>query len=146
MALRPATTSRPSLRCRCFVHHRAPAHENAQTPARSRSESSGGGPETLGRIGSTPSSRWPSERTLRCSEIASPPVDSRRYRSSLSLRRPRARAIERGGRLVSMTDRHVVVDHVLFVVEDLDASRTLYTPALAALGIEEPTSKTTGSR
>lgn len=36
-----------------------------------------------------------------------------------------------------MTDRHVVVDHVLFVVEDLPASRRLYTTALAPLGIEE---------
>ncbi|HEX5936662.1 MAG TPA: VOC family protein [Actinomycetota bacterium] len=36
-----------------------------------------------------------------------------------------------------MTDRHVVVDHVLFVVEDLAASRRLYTAALAPLGIEE---------
>lgn len=36
-----------------------------------------------------------------------------------------------------MTERHVVVDHVLFVVEDLPASRRLYTAALAPLGIEE---------
>ena len=36
-----------------------------------------------------------------------------------------------------MTDRHVVVDHVLFVVEDFVASRRLYTAALAPLGIEE---------
>lgn len=36
-----------------------------------------------------------------------------------------------------MTDRHVVVDHVLFVVDDLDASRRLFTAALAPLGIEE---------
>jgi catechol 2,3-dioxygenase-like lactoylglutathione lyase family enzyme len=36
-----------------------------------------------------------------------------------------------------MTDRHVVVDHVLFVVDDLPASRRLYTAALAPLGIEE---------
>lgn len=36
-----------------------------------------------------------------------------------------------------MTDRHVVVDHVLFVVEDVSASRRLYTAALAPLGIEE---------
>ena len=36
-----------------------------------------------------------------------------------------------------MTDRHVVVDHVLFVVSDLAASRRLYTAALAPLGIEE---------
>lgn len=36
-----------------------------------------------------------------------------------------------------MTERHVVVDHVLFVVSDLPASRRLYTAALAPLGIEE---------
>jgi len=36
-----------------------------------------------------------------------------------------------------VTDRHVVVDHVLFVVEDLAASRRLYTAALTPLGIEE---------
>jgi catechol 2,3-dioxygenase-like lactoylglutathione lyase family enzyme len=36
-----------------------------------------------------------------------------------------------------MTERHVVVDHVLFVVADLAASRRLYTAALATLGIEE---------
>src|SRR5438093_7828384 len=36
-----------------------------------------------------------------------------------------------------MTVRRVVVDHVLFVVEDLDASRGLYTAALAPLGYEE---------
>lgn len=36
-----------------------------------------------------------------------------------------------------MTDRHVVVDHVLFVVADLTASRRLYSAALATLGIEE---------
>jgi catechol 2,3-dioxygenase-like lactoylglutathione lyase family enzyme len=36
-----------------------------------------------------------------------------------------------------MTDRHVVVDHVLLVVEDLPASRRLYTAALAPLGIDE---------
>ena len=36
-----------------------------------------------------------------------------------------------------MTDRHVVVDHVLFVVSDLPASRRLYAAALAPLGIEE---------
>ena len=36
-----------------------------------------------------------------------------------------------------MTDRHVVVDHVLFVVEDFEASRRLYTAALAPLGIVE---------
>jgi catechol 2,3-dioxygenase-like lactoylglutathione lyase family enzyme len=33
--------------------------------------------------------------------------------------------------------RRVVVDHVLFVVEDLAASRRLYTAALAPLGYEE---------
>jgi catechol 2,3-dioxygenase-like lactoylglutathione lyase family enzyme len=36
-----------------------------------------------------------------------------------------------------VTDRHVVVDHVLFVVEDLPASRRLFTAALAPVGIEE---------
>jgi len=36
-----------------------------------------------------------------------------------------------------MTVRRVVVDHVLFVVEDLEASRRLYTAALAPLGYEE---------
>ena len=36
-----------------------------------------------------------------------------------------------------MTTRRVVVDHVLFVVEDLAASRSLYTAALAPLGYEE---------
>jgi catechol 2,3-dioxygenase-like lactoylglutathione lyase family enzyme len=36
-----------------------------------------------------------------------------------------------------VTDRHVVVDHVLFVVEDFAASRRLYTAALAPLAIEE---------
>jgi hypothetical protein len=36
-----------------------------------------------------------------------------------------------------MTVRRVIVDHVLFVVEDLDASRRLYTAALAPLGITE---------
>jgi catechol 2,3-dioxygenase-like lactoylglutathione lyase family enzyme len=36
-----------------------------------------------------------------------------------------------------MTSRTIVVDHVLFVVEDLDASRRLYTAALAPLGIVE---------
>jgi catechol 2,3-dioxygenase-like lactoylglutathione lyase family enzyme len=36
-----------------------------------------------------------------------------------------------------MTVRRVVVDHVLFVVADLDASRGLYTAALAPLGYEE---------
>lgn len=33
-----------------------------------------------------------------------------------------------------MTVRRIVVDHVLFVVSDLDASRRLYTACLAALG------------
>jgi catechol 2,3-dioxygenase-like lactoylglutathione lyase family enzyme len=36
-----------------------------------------------------------------------------------------------------MTVRRIVVDHVLFVVEDLDASRRLYTAALAPLGYSE---------
>jgi class 3 adenylate cyclase len=36
-----------------------------------------------------------------------------------------------------MTTRRVVVDHVLFVVGNLAASRTLYTAALAELGYEE---------
>jgi catechol 2,3-dioxygenase-like lactoylglutathione lyase family enzyme len=36
-----------------------------------------------------------------------------------------------------MTVRRVVVDHVLFVVEDLDASRRLYTAALSPLGYSE---------
>lgn len=36
-----------------------------------------------------------------------------------------------------MTTRRIVVDHVLFVVEDLEASRRLYTAALAPLGYEE---------
>ena len=36
-----------------------------------------------------------------------------------------------------MTERLVVVDHVLFVVSDLDASRRLYNAALAPLGIIE---------
>ncbi len=36
-----------------------------------------------------------------------------------------------------MTIRRIVVDHVLFVVEDLDASRRLYTAALAPLGFTE---------
>jgi catechol 2,3-dioxygenase-like lactoylglutathione lyase family enzyme len=36
-----------------------------------------------------------------------------------------------------MTVRRVVVDHVLFVVNDLQASRRLYTAALAPLGYEE---------
>ena len=36
-----------------------------------------------------------------------------------------------------MTTRRIVVDHVLFVVEDLDASRRLYTAALAPLGYAE---------
>ena len=36
-----------------------------------------------------------------------------------------------------MDVRRVIVDHVLFVVEDLDASRRLYTAALAPLGYEE---------
>lgn len=36
-----------------------------------------------------------------------------------------------------MSVRRVIVDHVLFVVEDLDASRRLYTAALAPLGYTE---------
>jgi catechol 2,3-dioxygenase-like lactoylglutathione lyase family enzyme len=36
-----------------------------------------------------------------------------------------------------VTERSIVVDHVLFVVEDLDASRRLYTAALAPFGFEE---------
>jgi hypothetical protein len=36
-----------------------------------------------------------------------------------------------------VTGRTIVVDHALFVVEDLDASRRLYTAALAPLGIVE---------
>jgi catechol 2,3-dioxygenase-like lactoylglutathione lyase family enzyme len=36
-----------------------------------------------------------------------------------------------------MAVRRVVVDHVLFVVADLEASRRLYTAALAPLGFEE---------
>ena len=36
-----------------------------------------------------------------------------------------------------MTVRRIVLDHVLFVVADLDASRRLYTAALAPLGYEE---------
>jgi len=36
-----------------------------------------------------------------------------------------------------VTERLIVVDHVLFVVEDFPASRRLYTAALAPLGFEE---------
>jgi len=36
-----------------------------------------------------------------------------------------------------VTERLIVVDHVLFVVEDLAASRRLFTAALAPLGIVE---------
>src|SRR6266496_3808469 len=36
-----------------------------------------------------------------------------------------------------MTSRTIVVDHVLFVVEDLAACRRLYTAALAEVGITE---------
>jgi len=36
-----------------------------------------------------------------------------------------------------VTSRTIIVDHVLFVVEDLDASRGLFTAALAPLGIVE---------
>ena len=38
---------------------------------------------------------------------------------------------------MTVTVRRIVVDHVLFVVEDLDGGRRLYTPALAPLGYEE---------
>lgn len=36
-----------------------------------------------------------------------------------------------------MTLRRVVVDHILFIVADLDASRRLYTASLAPLGYTE---------
>jgi catechol 2,3-dioxygenase-like lactoylglutathione lyase family enzyme len=36
-----------------------------------------------------------------------------------------------------VTTRRIVVDHVLFVVEDLAASRRLYTAALAPVGYQE---------
>ena len=36
-----------------------------------------------------------------------------------------------------MSVRRVIVDHVLFVVEDLQACRRLYSAALAPLGLEE---------
>jgi catechol 2,3-dioxygenase-like lactoylglutathione lyase family enzyme len=36
-----------------------------------------------------------------------------------------------------MTTKRIVVDHVLFVVSDLAASRRLYTAALAPVGYEE---------
>jgi hypothetical protein len=36
-----------------------------------------------------------------------------------------------------VTSRRIVVDHVLFVVQDLPASRRLHTAALAPLGYEE---------
>jgi catechol 2,3-dioxygenase-like lactoylglutathione lyase family enzyme len=36
-----------------------------------------------------------------------------------------------------VTERLIIVDHVLFVVEDVTASRRLYTAALAPLGFEE---------
>jgi catechol 2,3-dioxygenase-like lactoylglutathione lyase family enzyme len=45
-----------------------------------------------------------------------------------------------------VTDRHVVVDHVLFVVHDLEASRRFYRAALAPLGIEEMHVQDDGSR
>ena len=58
-----------------------------------------------------------------------------------ALLRPRARGHpHRAGpadRRDRMTVRRVVVDHVLFVVADVDASRRLYTAALAPLGYEE---------
>jgi catechol 2,3-dioxygenase-like lactoylglutathione lyase family enzyme len=37
----------------------------------------------------------------------------------------------------TVTVRRIVVDHVLFVVEDLQASRKLYTAALAPVGYHE---------
>jgi catechol 2,3-dioxygenase-like lactoylglutathione lyase family enzyme len=36
-----------------------------------------------------------------------------------------------------MTTRRVIVDHVLFVVSDLEASRRFYTAALAPVGLSE---------
>jgi hypothetical protein len=36
-----------------------------------------------------------------------------------------------------VTVRRIVVDHVLFIVDDLDASRRLYTAALAPVGFQE---------
>ena len=36
-----------------------------------------------------------------------------------------------------MTERRIIVDHVLFVVQDLDACRRLYTAALEPLGFVE---------
>src|SRR2546427_11986392 len=39
--------------------------------------------------------------------------------------------------LDGMTTRRVIVDHVVFVVSDLEASRRFYTAALAPLGLEE---------
>lgn len=36
-----------------------------------------------------------------------------------------------------MPERRIILDHVLFVVEDLDMSRRLYTAALAPLGYVE---------
>lgn len=42
-----------------------------------------------------------------------------------------------GKRSKPMTSRLIVVDHVLFVVEDIAASRRLYTAALAPVGFEE---------
>ena len=41
------------------------------------------------------------------------------------------------GTVSRVTVRRIVVDHVLFVVEDLDACRRLYTAALAPLGYVE---------
>src|SRR5947207_1551672 len=54
----------------------------------------------------------------------------RRRRRSTSVSRPPAT-------LDGMTTRRVIVDHVLFVVSDLEASRRFYTAALAPLGLEE---------
>jgi catechol 2,3-dioxygenase-like lactoylglutathione lyase family enzyme len=45
-----------------------------------------------------------------------------------------------------VTERHVVVDHVLFVVGDLEVSRRFYRAALAPLGIEELITKDDGSQ
>jgi hypothetical protein len=42
-----------------------------------------------------------------------------------------------------MNIRRVVVDHTLFVVADLEASRQLYTAALAPLGYQELQVQTT---
>ncbi len=44
-----------------------------------------------------------------------------------------------------MTERLVIVDHVLFVVSDLEASRRFYRACLAPLGIEELHTQEDGS-